>query len=92
MLNEVRISNFKAKLKEWGLNKNLKSSEMKVLLAKREKLKQDRHVYTVFMYHDMDLGQRLDTFSKRPSTKLEPIASSSNRMLPSKVPSMRRMV
>jgi hypothetical protein len=61
---------FKMQLKEWGFDKNIKSSVMQVMLAKATKRKFEEDKDTRFRYKGRDiLPDRLDHYAKRNHVK-----------------------
>lgn len=57
---------YKVKIKEWQLEKNIKASDMKILLAKRNQRKQEKDARTVFLIRDIKLDSiRLERFATR---------------------------
>ena len=60
------IRQFKSKIKEWGLDQNIKASDIGTLLAKQQKRKLERDSDTVFLYQGATLEEsRLERFAKR---------------------------
>jgi hypothetical protein len=64
------------KISKWGFSKNMKQSDMMILLAKRNARMLNTRVNTVF-YRDGQpiLDERLSRFSKRDFVKVKAILS-----------------
>lgn len=59
-----------AKLKEWGVGRNLRQHEMRAVLSKKEERMLNFGKDTEFFYHGQPLtAERLERFSQRPSGK-----------------------
>ena len=57
---------YKAKIKEWGLDKNLNATAKRILIAKRDKRAQSRGVRTRFIVGGVELSdERLERFTKK---------------------------
>lgn len=81
----ISIRQYKVKIKDWGLTKNIKALDMQILLAKRDKRTRDRGVGTIFIRQGVELKEgRLNRFGKRELAKSGDYVSPSNRKLTSK--------
>ena len=75
------IRQYKIKIKEWGLEKHIKASDMQILLAKRDKRTRDRGVGTVFVVKGVKIEEdRLNRFGKRGFAKSSDYVSPSTGM------------
>ena len=60
------IRQWRNKIKDWGLERNFKASDMRILVAKKEKRARHRGVETVFCYQGKNIeNERIDRFIKR---------------------------
>ena len=75
----ISIRQYKVKIKDWGLTKNIKALDMQILLAKRDKRFRDRGVGTIFVRQGVKLAEdRLNRFGKRELAKSDDYVSPSS--------------
>ncbi len=80
------LRKWKDKLKEWGYEKHLSQSDMKILVAKGEKRLREEGKGTDFFHHGIEVPKKkIETFKKRKvvreSDPASPSACKSHRTL-----------